>query len=168
MQYIEAVTGLPDIFPHAIRAVDWIIEELDRDKLHQEAPVLSSTAVFWIITLDEGLVRTRGTAYQEQRAEDEAGQLLLALELARNVATHGQVVANRQAGFSFPVSFPIDFGPWVWKPLDELLSTWHPDRNKGRVELQKSAYAALVSRRLLAEPLVNAMLWIRRAASESA
>ncbi|WIB16294.1 hypothetical protein DEJ34_03935 [Curtobacterium sp. MCPF17_050] len=125
--------------------------------------VALGTAAFWAAALDEQLMRTYGADYDAVRDADEQGRVLPGIRLVRNGITHGAVIAVRQAGFSWPLTFPIDWGPSIYGPLEALLGDWIGDRMQTKsVPQQDIVYRAHLEGRELPVPLNAAIGWFTR------
>jgi hypothetical protein len=151
-------TPWPPMASMALAAVTDIIEEIERDDRRSDAPFLAGTAAFWLVAIHEGY-RDRDPAYESLRLADPDGRVLAGLTLARNAVAHGQVIVSRSRGLDWPMTFPIDYGPWVWPESEEW--PWRP-RSSKHVPAQQESYAEHLANKPVAVPLRRALAWLER------
>ncbi len=144
----------------ALRGLIGAVQAIETDTATPQ--IAAGQGAFWAAAIDEQLKPLPW--YGSQRDKDGDGRVLPGLRLARNGVTHGAVVVARTAGLAFPLfaDGALDFGPWIWKPLDELLDGWPPQGRAAEVEREKASYDLTISQRPLAEPLERAARWFQR------
>lgn len=117
--------------------------------------------LFWAISLDDRLAR-KHQGYRTARDADAEGRYADGARLARNAVTHGAVVMQSfQTGLSFPIVFPIAFGGYRWRPIDEVLADW-PDRDPppaAQIESYRRLFTGLQPR----VPVAMVRNWLGRA-----
>ncbi|WP_157008520.1 hypothetical protein [Agromyces laixinhei] len=139
---------------------EWVIE-LEEDDRHPRVDIVAGTALFWLCSLDEALEERYSADYLGRTNASPTGRVMAGLRFARNAVAHGIVVCAGQRGLAFPIVYPIDYGPNVWKHADEFLARWTPqakvDREGG---LRLASYREHVERRPVGEPLRAAVSWL--------
>jgi hypothetical protein len=147
-----------EIYGTAMRSLGEWVTELESDDHHSRADVLAATSVLWVCSLDEAL-RERHAPYAEALNRHEIAEVLRGLRFARNAIVHGFVVCARSRGLEYPITFPIDWGPWVWNTADHYLASWTP-RGKRSAQDGLAAYREHIERQRLEEPLRKAVDWL--------
>jgi hypothetical protein len=135
---------------------DWIAELADGR--HARSAVLAGTVVLWAVSLDDALL-TRRPGYHDARRSARAENLMLGARFARHAVAHGYVVVAAPQGLQYPITYPMDYGPNVWRSARHL--TW--DRGSGQAKRdaeERAAYEATFERRPIAEPLREVLTWL--------
>jgi len=157
------ISPWPPMASSALTAVSQMVGELERDDRRADAPFLVGTAAFWLAAISEGH-RERDPKYDEARRADPDGRVLDGLILARNAVAHGQVIVARSRGLDWPLTFPMNWGPWVWPESREW--PWRP-RDSKYVLVQQESYAEHFANEPVAAPLRRAIAWLDRPHKQS-
>jgi hypothetical protein len=126
----------------------------------ERIPYLLGTFALWAVALEDGLRRIHGADYGELREKTATGQVMPGMRLARNAVAHGQLICARATGISYPLTYPLDYGPWIWKSLPELLETWQPDKSDW-LPGQYTSYEHHFVHREIADPMKMSTAWLK-------
>jgi hypothetical protein len=140
----------------------------------EAAAIEAATATWYVNILDEAVFQpAHGTSYEDLRANDRLGQVVMGLELIRNCETHASVVFDGLLVGSRIYGVPLSFGGqamrsvFKWAEWDELplayrdvsSSAMHRQK-RARAEAQH-AYRQAVQTRQVTETLFDAMAFFQ-------
>lgn len=152
--------GVPPVFSFGMTEMTRCLAEAEADNYHAHMPALIGTFAFWAIALEDGLRDMHGARYADLRRDDPNAAGMPGLRLARNAVSHGQLICAQASGMTFPMTFPLHFGPWAWKQLGELLRQWKPQQSRWLAD-EKASYSAHLESKLPSDTMRAAVAWLR-------
>ncbi|WKZ83194.1 MAG: hypothetical protein QY307_02805 [Acidimicrobiia bacterium] len=115
----------------AFEALDRALERAARH--NERAFAALAEALWWVCVLNDSFWKgPSGDDYVARREGDERGPTLVGLRYARNRLTHDLDLTGMHGligGVDLPANFPLNFGGWVWRRVDDVAPTDREDAN---------------------------------------